>query len=149
MDESWLIGKKDGLPWHIPEDLKRFNRLTREHIVVMGRHTYFSLPEKYRPLPHRRNIVITRQQIAGIETFPSIEMFLDAMQREWVKSVMLIGGASLYNQFFAQWLVDDVELTLVDGIHDGDIFVEDFRSGFQESLSEIFEWGKFITYVRK
>lgn len=80
MDESLLIGKKDGLPWHIPEDLKRFNSLTRGHIVVMGRNTYFSLPEKYRPLPHRRNIVITREAIDGIETFSSIENFLDAMK---------------------------------------------------------------------
>lgn len=149
MDESLLIGKKDGLPWHIPEDLKRFNSLTKGYIVVMGRNTYFSLPEKYRPLPHRRNIVITREAIDVIETFSSIENFLDAMKREWTKEVMVIGGATIYNQFFKKWLVDTVELTLVDGKHDGDIFVEEFRDGFVESQSEAFEWGRFITLTKK
>lgn len=60
MTEERLIGKDGQLPWHIPEDLKHFQNLTKGKIVIMGKNTYYSLPEKYRPLPKRRNIVLTR-----------------------------------------------------------------------------------------
>lgn len=84
MDESLLIGKSNGLPWHIPEDMKRFREFTTGGIVVMGRNTYFSLPEKVRPLPNRRNIVITRTPILGIECYSSIEDFIESMKNEKV-----------------------------------------------------------------
>lgn len=84
MDESRLIGKSNGLPWHIPEDLKRFREFTTGGIVVMGKNTYFSLPEKVRPLPNRRNIVITRESIEGIECYPSIESCVESLKKEQV-----------------------------------------------------------------
>jgi dihydrofolate reductase len=56
-----VIGKDGEMPWHLPEDLKHFNQLTVGHPVIMGRKTWLSLPEKYRPLPGRTNIVVTRQ----------------------------------------------------------------------------------------
>jgi dihydrofolate reductase len=57
-----VIGKDGDMPWHLPEDLKHFNRLTMGHPVVMGRKTWLSFPDKFRPLPGRTNIVITRQK---------------------------------------------------------------------------------------
>ena len=56
-----VIGKDGDMPWHLPEDLKHFTRLTTGHPVIMGRKTWLSFPDKYRPLPGRTNIVITRQ----------------------------------------------------------------------------------------
>ena len=91
MDNSRLIGSKNGLPWHIPEDMKRFKEFTTGSIVVMGRNTYLSLPDRFRPLPHRRNIVITRSTIDGVESYSSIETFISTMQSETVEQVWLIG----------------------------------------------------------
>ena len=116
----------------------------------MGRNTYFSLPEKFRPLPNRRNIIISREKIEGIETYASIESFLESLQSESIETVFLIGGASLYDQFFERGLVDRVELTLVEEIHDGDIFVREFRDNFEvvgESTS--FPGGKWVTLTKK
>ncbi len=147
MDSSLLIGSKNGLPWHIPEDMKRFKEFTTGGIVVMGRNTYLSLPDKYRPLPNRRNIVITRTSIDGVECYSSIENFIDIMQKEIVEQVWLIWWASLYDQFFAQWLVDRVELTLLDGTHEWDVRVSEFRPEFHEISSSDFPQGQFITLV--
>ncbi len=148
MDSSLLIGSKNGLPWHIPEDMKRFKEFTTGGIVVMGRNTYLSLPEKFRPLPNRRNIVITRTIIDGVECYSSIELFIVAMQKETVEQVWLIGWASLYNQFFDHWLVDQVELTLLNGEHEWDIRVSEFRWDFYEVSSIDFSQGRFITLAR-
>jgi dihydrofolate reductase len=71
--------------------MKRFKEFTTGGIVVMGRNTYLSLPEKFRPLPNRRNIVITRTAIDGAECYSSIGLFIDAMQNETVEKVWLIG----------------------------------------------------------
>lgn len=148
MDESRLIGKSNWLPWYIPEDLKRFREFTTGGIVVMGRNTYYSLPEKVRPLPNRRNIVISREWISSVESFSSIENFVESMENEKVWKVYLLGWASLYNQFFEKWIVDIVELTLVNGNHEGDIYVDEFRDDFHELKSEEFDQGKFITLER-
>ena len=80
MDHARLIGSNNSLPWHIPEDLRRFREFTTGYTVLMGKNTYFSLPEKVRPLPNRRTIVMTRGQIDGVETFSSIDEFLKSMQ---------------------------------------------------------------------
>ena len=147
MDPSRLIGSKNGLPWHIPEDLRRFKDMTTWHAVVMGRNTYFSLPEKFRPLPNRRNIVLTRTSIEWIETYASIDEFLKVL---WSQNItcFLIWGAQIYNQFFERKIVDSVELTLVDGIHDGDVYIDEFRSDFSEISNTQFSQWFFITLVR-
>ncbi len=98
----------------------------------MGKNTYFSIPESYRPLPNRRNIVLTQESIPGIETYSSIDQFLAAMEIEQNTECCVIGGAKIYDQFFALGLIDTVELTLIDGSHDGDVRVQEFRSNFHE-----------------
>lgn len=148
MDHSLLIGAKNGLPWHIPEDMKRFKGLTTGEIVVMGRNTYFSLPEKFRPLPNRRNIVITRTEIEWIESFGSIDWFIESMNIQNIEKCYIIWWASLYDQFFKLNLIDQVELTLIDGKHEWDIFVSEFRSNFHEIASVDFEQWKFVTLIR-
>ncbi len=148
MDSMLLIGSKNGLPWHIPEDMKRFKEFTIGAIVVMGRNTYMSLPDKFRPLPHRRNIIITRIAIDGVECYSSIELFISTLQVENIEQVWLIGWASLYDQFFDQSLVDRVELTLIDWEYEWDIRVSEFRSGFHEIASTDFSQGKFISLVK-
>ena len=149
MDEQLLIGKKNGLPWHIPEDLKRFKDLTLGNIVIMWKNTYFSLPEKVRPLPGRHNIVFSKDPIEGIETYQDIDTFLEKYWVGKVWKIFLIGWASLYNQFFQRDLVDQVELTLIHGNHDGDVYVDEFRENFFIEKSEPFDQGSFQTLIKK
>lgn len=107
------IGKDNALPWHLPEDLAHFRRQTQGAPVVMGRHTWDSLPPKFRPLPGRRNIVVTRQpdwQAAGAERAASlaaaVSLAADAPR------VFVIGGAMLYRQALS--MADELMLTEVD-----------------------------------
>lgn len=90
---SGIIGRGGGIPWQLPEDLARFKELTMGHTVVMGRRTWESLPAKVRPLPGRRNVVVTRQtgyMAEGAEVVSTLEEAL-ADPDSWV-----IGGEQLY-----------------------------------------------------
>jgi dihydrofolate reductase len=90
-----VIGRDGGLPWHLPTDMKHFRELTTGGTVVMGRKTYGSIPDKFRPLPGRRNIVLSRDgayQAPGAEVFPSLVAALDACGRD----CFVIGGGATY-----------------------------------------------------
>jgi dihydrofolate reductase len=90
---SGVIGRDGAIPWHLPEDLARFKTLTMGHTVVMGRRTWDSLPARFRPLPGRRNIVLTRNSgfdAPGAEVFSSIDDAID--DQTWV-----IGGSEIYH----------------------------------------------------
>ena len=92
-----VIGADGGLPWHLPEDLARFKALTMGATVVMGRVTWESLPDSVRPLPGRRNVVLTRQEdwlAEGAEVVHSAEQALAAVSPG--EPVWVIGGASVY-----------------------------------------------------
>lgn len=78
------------LPWHIPEDMKHFRELTKNSVVIMGKNTYFSLPEKFRPLPGRRNIVFTRGSIYEVETVIDISELKHLLHGE-ERRIFLIG----------------------------------------------------------
>ncbi len=82
MTDDLLIGNSGTLPWHIPADLKHFKEITDGGIVVMGKNTYLSLPETYRPLPNRRNIVLSRSGFDEIESYSSIEEMLKSLENE-------------------------------------------------------------------
>ena len=101
---EWVLGLHGDIPWHYPADQKRFKRLTLGNTIVMGRLTWQSLG---RPLPGRRNVVITRQSIDGVECFPSIPAALEAISGD----VWFIGGARIYAA--AMPLCDVIDLTFV------------------------------------
>ncbi len=98
-DTANCIGKNGTLPWHIPEDLAHFKKLTEGKTVLMGRKTWESLPEKYRPLPNRVNIVITRQNNyalpAGVLHYDSVDAALAAHPN---KDIIVIGGGEIFTQ---------------------------------------------------
>lgn len=116
-----VIGKGNGLLWHIPEDMKHFREITRGKPVIMGRKTWESLPEKFRPLPGRQNIVLTRDKryvAAGALIAGSLD---EAMQMaDAAPEVFIIGGAEIYRQ--ALPLADCLYLTEVDVTPEGDAF---------------------------
>jgi dihydrofolate reductase len=105
---SGVIGRDNGIPWRLPEDMARFKELTMGHTVIMGRLTWESLPAKFRPLPGRRNVVVTRQadyMAEGAEVVRSLE---DApLDDAWV-----IGGSQIYG--LALPLATRCEVTEVD-----------------------------------
>ena len=100
-----IIGKDNTIPWHYSADLKRFKRLTTGNTIIMGRKTWESLPIK--PLPNRRNIVITRSSIKDIECFQSIDNALQTCEGD----VWFIGGAGIYQE--AMQKADIIDMTLV------------------------------------
>lgn len=132
-----VIGADGGLPWNLPSDLRRFRELTMGHAVVMGRKTYESIPERFRPLPGRRNLVISRSaHYEGAEVFPSLAAALEACERR----CFVIGGGQVYAEAAA--LADRCYVTDVDCSPDGDAFfpelaAEDWRCVEEsERLSE-------------
>lgn len=114
------IGKDNQLLWHLPEDMKFFRETTRGATVMMGRKTWESLPERFRPLPGRRNIVITRQPdfvAVGAEIASSLDQ---ALQLAGAGRTFVIGGADIYAQAMPR--ADEVIVTEVDVAPEADAF---------------------------
>lgn len=121
MDENCLIGADGALPWRLPDDMKRFRELTWGHPVLMGRRTYESIPERFRPLPGRQNIILTRQQgyeAPGCHVVSSLSEAIALVDGS--EELMVIGGAQLYEQLLPY--ADRLYLTLVHGEHEGDTY---------------------------
>ena len=115
------IGKNNGLLWREPLDQRRFRAATMGHAVVMGRKTWDSLPARFRPLPGRRNVVVTRNPQLHEEGAETAASLADALQRLAATSqVFVIGGAQLYAQ--ALPLADEMMLTEIAADLDGDVF---------------------------
>lgn len=117
--QNFAIGKNNDLLFHLPNDLKRFKKMTRGHSVIMGKKTFFSLPNG--PLPHRRNIVITDvpgETFEGCETVHSIEEVIDLVKNE--ELAFVIGGGMIYRLFYP--LAGKLFLTLVHKDFEADTF---------------------------
>lgn len=108
--QSGIIGRGGGIPWQVPEDMARFKELTMGHTVVMGRRTWESLPARFRPLPGRRNVVISRNpgyRADGADVTGTLDPALDDGGQTWV-----IGGAEIYH--LALPVATRCEVTVVD-----------------------------------
>jgi len=126
-----VIGDGGALLWHIPEDMQFFRRTTAGSPVIMGRKTWDSLPPRFRPLPGRRNIVVTRQpawQAPGAESAPSLEAAV-ARTADCTR-VFVIGGAEVYAA--ALPLADELLLTQIDRDFAGDIRFPPIPGSFAE-----------------
>ena len=116
-----VIGVNGDLPWHLPEDLAHFKRTTLGQPVIMGRVTWESIPEKFRPLPGRTNVVVSRQtgfSAPGAQVVGSLQAAMDLFTADEV--VWLIGGAQLYAQ--AMPLAQQLVITEIDADYEGDAF---------------------------
>jgi dihydrofolate reductase len=129
------IGQNNQMPWHLPEDLAHFKRVTLGQPVIMGRKTWDSLPARFRPLPGRVNIVITRQtdwQAEGALRAASIE---DAMRLCGdVPDAWIMGGAEIYRQ--AEPLASTAVVTEIDADFEGDAFAPTLSPAWQETARE-------------
>ena len=109
-DYNGGIGKKGKLPWHIPEDLINFKKITTGHPIIMGRKTWDSLP--FKPLPGRSNIVLSSRKINNIEVYNSVDDCLKMVNKKMPPKIFVIGGQSVYESFFQKASV--LHLTLVN-----------------------------------
>ena len=124
MAEDRVIGLDNKMPWHLPGDLKFFKRVTLGKPVIMGRKTYQSIG---RPLPGRTNIVLTRDknlQIEGVSCVQTVQQALDIVQG--AEEVMVIGGATIYEQFLNQ--ANRLYLTFIDLKTQGDTQFPDYQA---------------------
>ena len=155
-----VIGNKGGLPWHLPEDLAHFKRTTLGCPVIMGRKTWDSLPPKFRPLPGRTNVVITRQidwhedgalpannMLEALSICEHMSIILDPSPEQ----VWVIGGAQIYAEAlpFAKRII----VTDIDSDFEGDAFAPQLGADWQETAREqhTSKMGlaySFVTYVR-
>lgn len=113
-----VIGKDNRLPWHLPADLRHFKTLTTGHAVIMGRKTWESLPEQFRPLPGRQNIVITRNAAYSAPGASVAASLPEAVAVATGEEAFVIGGAELYKA--ALPLADRLQLTELDAAFEGD-----------------------------
>ncbi|SDM82813.1 dihydrofolate reductase [Polaromonas sp. JS666] len=130
-----VIGRDNTIPWRLPEDMARLKRLTTGWPVIMGRKTWDSLPPKFRPLPGRANIVITRQagwKEAGAETAASLPdaLALCAASEE----VWILGGAQIYAQ--AMPLAHRIEVTEIAENIEGDAFAPTLGPEWRQTARE-------------
>jgi dihydrofolate reductase len=171
MAQGRVIGLREQLPWHLPQDLQHFRRVTMGAPVLMGRKTWQSLPARFRPLPGRTNIVLTRQPgwragtdlgsaAPGVLVAPSVEAALGAVAElaPPPERVFVIGGAELYAQALA--LADELLITHIDAAFEGDAwfpawsaddFAETARQTHQQAATATadgFEFS-FVTYQRR
>lgn len=121
-----VIGKDNDLPWRIPKDLEYFKTMTSGCSVLMGRKCWESIPAKFRPLPNRENIVVTRNT-EYVADGARIENDLVKVIEEFKsngKTLWIIGGAEIYKESFEH--ADYLHITRVHGEFEGDVFLERF-----------------------
>ncbi len=141
-----VIGKDGKVPWDIPEDLHRFMKLTSGHTVLMGRKSFESLG---KPLPNRRNVVLSSKSFPHVETYESIDTALTALRDE--ERVYVIGGGEIFAKTLNR--VDMIQLTLVEREVEGDTFFPPYeeivRSDFELVKEERHKGFRYLDYTRK
>jgi dihydrofolate reductase len=144
MDNERGIGKNNDLMWHLPADMKFFRETTTGHIVVMGRKNWDSIPEKFRPLPNRENVVLTRNTdylASGARVFHSLQDCLSYFSGEDQKDVFIIGGGEIYRQALDLKCIDEMYITHVDAVYGADTFFPEFDEEKWE-VRELLNWDK-------
>jgi dihydrofolate reductase len=157
-DENNLIGDGDKLPWNIPEDLKWFKETTIDHVIIMGKNTWNSLPRK--PLPKRINCIISRNQTydrvslfdLDVEWYTDIKIALKANISYFngTKKCFIIGGEQIYKAALKLEEVDEILLTRIKGTFKGDKYFPQLDSSEWQEESIIRETDQFkiIRYTR-
>lgn len=141
-----VIGDKGRIPWHIPNDLKRFKELTTGKTVIMGRKTFESLPEEYKPLPNRVNIVLSTDKTYQTNCCIVTNDLTKALRKAGNdKEVFIIGGEQVYKEGLKY--ADKIYVTEVDGEFKGDAYFPTLNRTWKEVKREEKEGYRFIDYV--
>ena len=147
VEKSFGIGKDGKMPWDLKSDMKHFRNVTvktedqkRKNAVIMGSTTWNSLPEKFRPLPNRINVILTRRQefeIGNGEVIVknSLEEAVNALkEKEAVENIFIIGGASIYKQSVEMSELEGVYITKIENSYDCDTFFPQIPDGFKKEI---------------
>ena len=129
-----VIGANGTIPWHLPEDMAHFKQQTAGAPVIMGRKTWDSLPPRFRPLPGRQNIVVTRQENLnekGLQRASSLREALSICEHMGAAEVWVIGGAQIYAE--AEPVAHRAIVTEIDRDFEGDAFAPRFGDGWRET----------------
>ena len=120
------LGKNNDLLWRLKSDMNFFKSTTSGHWVIMGRKSWESLPTRFRPLPHRTNVVVSRNadfSAEGAHVFFDLQTAIDGARNSAAEKIFIIGGAQIYHQSMTENLVDEMFLTHVDAsFNDADVF---------------------------
>jgi len=138
VSKNMVIGRNNDLPWRLPDDMKYFMQTTKGHCVIMGRKNYESLPEKFRPLVDRTNIVVTRQSnfsAPGCLVAHSLEAALVKALEVEKDEVFIIGGAEIYRQGLL--IANMLYLTEINAVIAGDVEFPAFNRSDWMELSRI------------
>lgn len=137
-----VIGNNGDLPWDIPEDLKNFQRITKGNTVLMGRKTFLSLDDKVRPLPDRKNIVITSHPKNYQAKYPSVD-FCNSLNdgimiaERYDRPVIICGGETIYNLALAHGYPQKLYVSWINGDYRGDIYFPRVDWQKWESVAEV------------
>lgn len=130
MGENREIGRDNDLMWHLGEDMRFFKEKTNRHYIIMGRKNFESIPEKFRPLPNRVNIIISRNPDFMFEecyTFPTLEEALNLARINGEEQVYVIGGGQIYKMALDTDVVDEMFITHVKATFpDADVYFPEF-----------------------
>jgi len=161
IDEEFGIGKDGQIPWkgdfaHFRDTTTKTRDSSKQNAVIMGRNTFDSLPEKFRPLPGRKNIVLSHKKHANtdsVQYFQDVETALDTLEKDAeVERIFLIGGAALYNYAFDTQIADEILLTCVPWKHACDTFIDVQLDEYILMSDEILEVGEeryvLLTYKK-
>jgi dihydrofolate reductase len=124
-----VIGREGKLPWHLPEDLAHFKRLTADATVIMGRKTWESLPAAFRPLPGRQNVVVSRTPNAVFPGATAADSLAGALRDSASEKIWVIGGASIYAAALAH--ADQVVITELEESFPGDTYAPALGPGWR------------------
>ncbi len=155
---NYVIGKDNDLVWNLPDDMKFFMNTTSGHHVIMGRKNYESIPPKYRPLPGRTNIIITRQkdyQAEGASVVHDLESALDIARENGESEAFIIGGGEIYRMALSH--ADTLYLTEIQDSFDGDTYFPEFDKDNWDEVARVHHRKDdrhahafdFVTYSRK
>lgn len=136
--ENNVIGVKNNLPWHLPDDMNFFKKITTGSVVIMGRKNFLSIPAKFRPLPNRTNIILSKKTDFSAEnciSASSLELGIKLAKKQSNSNIFIIGGGLVYEYALKKDLVDVIYMTRVHASIKGDVYFPKLdNSHWKESI---------------
>ena len=159
ISKNRVIGKDNDLVWHLPNDTKFFKQTTQGHHVIMGRKNFESIPHKFRPLPNRTNIIVTRNKNYSADNClvtNSLREAINVAKKNNEEEAFIIGGGEIYELALEEDLVDRIYLTRIYHEFDGDTFfpyidekwIETHRSEYKKDEKHKYDF-TFLTYEKE
>ncbi len=138
VSSNQVIGKDNKLAWNLPYDMKYFSNITRNHTVIMGRKNWESIPEKFRPLPNRKNIIVSRNKKYKIKSsivVNSVEKAIEVSKNDNDNEIFIIGGGEIYKASFKY--INKLYITEIRSIIEGNTFFPKWNKKKWKEVSRI------------